>query len=292
MQPIYTLPNKTRGARFDCPAEFAAYLRGPAAVSPYLIAGSDGDHGDWHGANVSDTLQRAQAGDSARVADCDRLLSIMETGADFSTARSVTVAAVAGGLPNVPAMLAGSPMAMRRRQRVTDQAAPLSVVVDLGVSSAVKSATLARRGAAALALVRLLAATRPVTLWVVAGQQCSRYSDHAQNAAFAVRLDTAPLDLSRAAWLLCAPEAFRRAGFAVSQTVAGYARETDVNWLDNNHSKHPELIAACLPALTGTSDCLLVPSLITSGSTQFDSDSAAAAWVQEQLAAHGAVTRE
>ena len=291
MTPIDSLPKKTRGARFDCPAEFAAFLRGPAAVSPYLIAGS-GEDSDWHGAPVAATLGYAQAGDTARVADCDRLLSIMETGADFATTRSVTVAAVAGGLPNVPAMLAGSPMAMRRRQRVTDQAAPLSVVVDLGVSASVQHDSIARRGAAALALVRLLAATRPVALWVVAGQQCSRFSDHKQNAAFAVRLDTAPLDLSRAAWLLCAPEAFRRAAFAVSQTVAGYARETDVNWLDNSASDHPKLLAACLPALTGTADCLIVPNLCTGGDTQFNSDSAAAAWVQDQLTAHGAVARD
>lgn len=289
MTPIDTLPNKTRGARFDCPAEFAAFLRGPAAVNAYLT-GDDDD--DWSGATGTKTLAYSQAGDTARVSDCDRLLSIMETGADFSTARSVTVAAVAGGLPNVPAMLAGSPMAMRRRQRVTDQAAPLSVVVDLGVSSSVKHPTIARRGAAALALVRLLAAARPVTLWAVSGLQCSRHSDSPQNAAFAVRLDTAPLDLSRAAWLLCAPEAFRRAGFAVAQTVAGKPTERGTNWLDDDAKRHPALLADCLPALTGTADCLLVPSLITSGSTQFDSDSAAAAWVQDQLAAHGGVTRE
>jgi hypothetical protein len=289
MTPLDTLPNKTRGARFDCPAEFAAFLRGPAAVNAYMT-GDDDD--DWAGATGAKTLAYSQAGDTARVSDCDRLLSIMETGADFATARSVTVAAVAGGLPNVPAMLAGSPMAMRRRQRVTDQAAPLSVVVDIGVSSSVQHGTIARRGAAALALVRLLAATRPVTLWVAVGQQCSRHSDHAQNAAFAVRLDTAPLDLSRAAWLLCAPEAFRRAAFAVSQTVAGYPTESGVNWLNNDHSKHPALLAACLPALTGTTDCLVVPNLATSGETQFDTDAAAAAWVQEQLAAHGGVMRE
>jgi hypothetical protein len=289
MLPIDTLPHKTRGARFDCPAEFAAYLRGHASVNPYM-ARSDDD--DWAGASRAKTLACAQAGDSDRVADCDRLLSIMETGANFATARSVTIAAVAGGVPNVPALLAGSPLSMRRRQRTTDQAAPLSVVVDIGVSSSVRHGTIARRGAAALALVRLLAATRPVTLWVAVGQQCSRHSAHAQNAAFVVRLDTAPLDLSRAAWLLCAPEAFRRAGFSVSQTVAGYPTESGVNWLNGDHKRHPALLADCLPALTGTADCLVVPSLITSGSTQFDSDSAAAAWVQEQLAAHGAVTRD
>lgn len=290
MLAIDTLPHKTRGARFDCPAEFAAFLRGPASANPYMATNDDDD--SWAGASRAKTLVCAQSGDSARVADCDRLLGVMETGADFATARSVAVAAVAGGVPNVPAMLAGSPMAMRRRQRIADQAAPLSVVVDLGVSSSVKHPTIARRGAAALSLVRLLAATRPVTLWAVSGLQCSRHSDSPQNAAFAVRLDTAPLDLSRAAWLLCAPEAFRRAAFAVAQTVAGKPTERGTNWLDDDAKRHPALLTDCLPALTGTADCLLVPSLITSGSTQFDTDSAAAAWVQEQLAAHGAVTRE
>lgn len=290
MLPIDTLPHKTRGARFDCPAEFSAFLRGPASVNPYMSSADD--HDDWAGASRAKTLACAQSGDSDRVADCDRLLAIMETGANFATARSVTIAAVAGGVPNVPAMLAGSPLSMRRRQRMADHAAPLSVVVDLGVSASVKHATLARRGAAALALVRLLAATRPVALWVVAGLQCSRGGDNPQNAAFAVRLDTAPLDLSRAAWLLCAPEAFRRAGFAVAQTVAGRPNDRGTNWLNDDHKRHPALLADCLPALTGTADCVVVPSLITSGSTQFDSDSAAAAWVQEQLAAHGGVSRE
>ena len=289
MIAIDSLPHKTLGARFDSPADFAAYLRGPANQNPYMVASDDNS---WAGASRAKTLACAQSGDSARVADCDRLLGIMETGSSFAASRSVTVAAIAGGVPNIPALLSGAPLAMRRRQRVTDQAAPLSVVVDIGVSSSVKHPTLARRGAAALALVRLLAATRPVTLWAVSGLQCSRGSDNPQNAAFAVRLDTAPLDLSRAAWLLCAPEAFRRAAFAVAQTVAGRPTERGTNWLNDDHKQHPALLADCLPALTGTSDCVIVPSLITSGSTQFDSDSAAAAWVQDQLAAHGAVTRE
>lgn len=290
MIAIDSLPHKTLGARFDCPAEFSAFLRGPANQNPYMAASDDDD--SWAGASRAKTLACAQAGDSARVADCDRLLAVMETGADFAASRSATVAAIAGGVPNIPALLSGAPLAMRRRQRVTDQAAPLSVVVDIGVSSSVKHPTLARRGAAALALVRLLAAARPVTLWAVAGLQCSHHSDSPQNAAFAVRLDTAPLDLSRAAWLLCAPEAFRRAAFAAAQTVAGKPTERGTYWLNDDTKRHPALLADCLPALTGTADCIVVPSLITSGSTQFDSDSAAAAWVQEQLAAHGAVTRD
>lgn len=277
------LPHDIAGARFSDPADFAAYLRGPCAVSPYLTGKADG--GDWYGATPAETLARADAGNDRLTAPCDRLLDRMET-VDFATSRFATVAAVAGGAPCVPAYLAGSPMAMRRRVRVADDLAPLAVVVDMGVSASVTHPTIQRRGAAALALVRLLAATRPVSLWVVTGQIVDKH-DAARDAAFAVRLDTAPLDVARAAWLLAAPEAFRRAGFAACHAIAGLPDKTDVNWLQDNYKRHPELLRACAPALTGCADFLLVPSLITAGETQFDSDERAAAWVQAQLDKHG-----
>lgn len=279
-----TLPHGVTGARFDAPAAFASFLTdGPAAVSPYL---TKSDHDDWAGATAAETRARAVAGNAALTSVCDRLLAQMETATDFATARHATVAAVAGGVPCVPAYLAGSPLSMRRRVRVLDDSAPLSVVVDIGISAAVTHDTIQRRGAAALALVRLLAAVRPVSLWVVTGQRISRYAENKSDAALAVRLDTAPLDVARAAWLLCAPEAFRRASFAACQTIGGDARGHDVNWLHNDHKRHPELIRDCLPALTGQSDFLLVPSLITSGKTQFDTDKQARDWVAEQLAQH------
>lgn len=280
----FALPHGVNGARFDSPAAFAAFLTGEAAPSPYL---SRDARDDWAGADAAATVARAAAGNPALTSVCDRLLSKMETATDFATSRHVTVAAVAGGVPCVPAYLAGSPLSMRRRVRVLDEAAPLAVVVDMGVSASVQHPTIQRRGAAALALVRLLAAVRPVSLWVVSGQHVSRYSDRAADAAFGVRLDTAPLDVARAAWLLCAPEAFRRAAFAACQTIGGDVAGHDVNWLHNDHKRHPDLLRDCLPALTGQADFLLVPSLITAGETQFDSDRAALDWVAAQLAQHG-----
>lgn len=279
-----TLPHGIAGARFSDPADFAAYLRGPCAVSPYLT-GKAGGAADWYGATPAETLARADAGNERLTAPCDRLLSRMET-VDFATSRFATVSAVAGGAPCVPAYLAGSPMAMRRRVRVADDLAPLAVLVDMGVSASVKHGTIQRRGAAALALVRLLAATRPVSLWVICGQ-CTDKHDAARDAAFAVRLDTAPLDVARAAWLLAAPEAFRRAGFAACHAIAGLPDKTGVNWLQDSHTRHPALLRDCAPILTGCADFLLVPSLITAGETQFDSDESAAAWVQAQLDKHG-----
>lgn len=277
-----SLPHDVAGARFADPAAFAAFLSGPCAVSPYL----SGDGGrDWYGSTPAEALQRARMGHAPLTAACDRLLGRMES-VPFATSRAVTVAAVAGGVPCVPAFLAGHPLAMRRRVRTSDDAAPLAVVVDMGVSASVRHDTIERRGAAALALVRLLAATRPVALWAVTGQNCEG-PQGARDAAVAVRLDTAPLDVARAAWLLCAPEAFRRGMFAACHAVAGYADTQGVNWLQDSHKRHAALLRDCVPALTATADFLLVPSLITAGETQFDSDDSAAAWVKAELAKHG-----
>lgn len=283
MLPL-SLSHDIRGARFDSIGDFARYLRGPAAACPYLTNTSNSK---WAGGTPAETQARLDAGSAKATAACDRLLSRMES-VGFATSRFATVAAVAGGAPCVPAFLAGNPLAMRRRVKISDEAAPLAVVVDIGVSASVQAATIERRGAAALALVRLLAATRPVTLWAVVGQRASLYSDHATDAAFGVQIETAPLDVARAAWLLASPDAFRRAGFAASQAVAGFPAETDVNWLQDSHAKHPRLLRDCLPALTGCADFLLVPQLATAGETQFGSDAAAADWVKAQLAERGA----
>lgn len=283
MLPL-SLPHDIKGARFGSIGDFARYLRGPAAVCPYMTRTSQIA---WAGSTPAETQARLDAGSAKATAACDRLLGQMES-VGFATSRFATVAAVAGGAPCVPAYLAGNPLAMRRRVKISDDAAPLAVVVDIGVSASVQAATIERRGAAALALVRLLAATRPVTLWAVVGQRASLYSDHATDAAFGVQIETAPLDVARAAWLLASPDAFRRAGFAASQAIAGFPRETDVNWLQDSHTQHPRLMRDCLPALTGCEDFLLVPSLITAGETQFGTDAAAADWVKAQLAERGA----
>ena len=283
MLPL-SLPHDIKGARFDSIGDFARYLRGPAAVCPYMTRTSQNA---WAGSTPAETQARLDAGSAKATAACDRLLGQMES-VGFATSRFATVAAVAGGAPCVPAFLAGNPLAMRRRVKISDEAAPLAVVVDIGVSASVKAATIERRGAAALALVRLLAATRPVTLWAVCGQRASLYSDHATDAAFGVQIETAPLDVARAAWLLASPDAFRRAAFAACQTIGGYPAETDINWLSDSHVRHPALLRACLPALTGCADFLLVPSLITAGETQFGSDADAADWVKAQLAERGA----
>lgn len=267
-------------ARFDAPEALAACLAGPVAASGTRHWGND--HNEFYGAGTAETLTRAQNGDSARVSLSDAMMDRMETAVGFEARRWRAMDCVAGGAPNVPAFLAGSPLSMRRRVRTMDVAAPLTIAVEMTVSAAVTAQNIARRGAAALALARIAAASRPVTLWAVFGCKSDK-----QHAAFAVRIETAPLDVSRAAWLLCSPDACRRAAFSICSVLAGWPTDSDgVQWMND----HADTMAAILPSLTGASDLVTVAGLNSEdGRAAFADDTAAAAWVRSMLAVHGAV---
>lgn len=104
---------------------------------------------------------------------------------------------VCGAMPNVPAFISGNPYNMRYRKRVRSNRAPLSIFFEL-TGSAGTMVTRAERGAAMLALVRLLANTRPVDLWTL-----TTYGRHGVMNMVACRVDSAPLDVARAAAQLC-----------------------------------------------------------------------------------------
>jgi hypothetical protein len=108
-----------------------------------------------------------------------------------------TVDNVVGSVPNVPALLAGVPNSMRMRRRTTSHTAPLTILLELTGSSGVLD-TRAERGAAMLAMVRLLINTRPVELWAL-----TTYGETNRMDMVATRIDVSPLDLGRSAALLC-----------------------------------------------------------------------------------------
>lgn len=266
------------GARFDSPAAFADALAGSTARN---WTERDGD--SWIGASAALTLRRARGGDAARVALADAMLARFEDAVGVQSRRWRTVDSVAGGAPNVPAYLAGAPLTMRRRVRQLDDAAPLTVALELGVSQSVNETTIARRGAAALAFARIAAATRPVDLWVYFAAR----NGIDKPACMAVRLDTAPLDVARAAWLLCSPEALRRAAFAALETVGGWEDHGTVRWL-GSFEEHCRVAPSLVRQLTGAADFVAVPGLMTNGDVDFGTDDAAADWVRDMLQAHGA----
>jgi hypothetical protein len=168
----------------------------------------------WMGGTREEVTHKFNVGDNALVEQSDKALDELEGKFEVMSSGFKVVDAVTGGAPNVPAVVSNLPITMRRRQRSIHQQAPLTIIMDLTSSAAVNQDELIARGAALLALTRLMSARRPVTLW------CGVALNKGAGAGGAFfRVDTSPLDLSRAAHY-----------FACS----GVARGFGYGWLSEN----------------------------------------------------------
>lgn len=171
---------------------------------------------EWSGNRTwNEAMTALLTGDVANVAAAVAMERECEGLLDWSARKFVTVNSVAGGgALNVGAWLAGQPDIVRLRKRVEDDKAPLTVVVANNSASGVSHKALVRRGMAILALVRLLSATRAVTLWSVAASPMAG----PLNSGMAVKIETAPLVLGHAAYILSDPSFARILGFAARET--------------------------------------------------------------------------
>lgn len=151
----------------------------------------------WIGIDRASTFKSFETGDLSTVPESDKMLAKLEDKFDFPTSRYRVFDDVAGGVPNIPAVLANQPMNMRVRRRTVDEAAPLTICIDLTSSASIKAHYLVKRGTAILALARILSSLRPVTIWLGAGLSGGRDTDGG-SAWF--QIDSAPLDLARAAF--------------------------------------------------------------------------------------------
>jgi hypothetical protein len=253
-----------------------------------LEARKHGPHGhpdkSWMGGMTHDEAKRAAYdGDAAGVETSDKLMAEFEALAPRSR-RWRTIDTVAGGAPNIGAYLAGSPLAMRRRQRALAQGAPLTIFVDVVSSAGISAKDLKKRGAAVLALVRVLGALRPVSVYMVAG---GGSGGRDLPAAFvAVRMDD-PMDLSRAAFFLGHPGAARGLAYSLMcYAVHPTGQQLFTGqwaWSDHNtYRKHaPAIFANAVGA--PVEDCLyLAPPHVADPAIVNPSK-----WVLDMLAEHG-----
>lgn len=240
--------------------------------------------GSWIGGLTAAMADRClREGEASRVAASEDYLAKFEGKFAFHTARFKTIDAVAGGAPNVAAYIAGTPLAMRRRQRTADDLAPLTIVVDTTSSGGINAAKLERRGAALLALVRLLAARRPVTLWAGAALG-PRGDNRVQMCSVMTRIETAPLDLARAAFLLGHPGASRGIGYSViGEQCRGFGA-WPYNDIDKTRTYGPEYFGRLFP---GTEILYMPP--VFGGELE---STAPDKWLTEKLAKYGGLENE
>lgn len=228
----------------------------------------------WTGGDSSDSAcRKAKSGDLAGVARSDALLERFERFA-FETERQRWVDDVCGGFPNVPAFLSGHPLAMRRRIADKDGAAPLAVIVDLTTSAGISADTIEKRGAAILALVRLLTMRRPVELW--AGVMTGATGNRNLCGVFC-RLETAPLDLATAAYVMTSAGFPRAVCYPIAKTTAAFGG----GWPYNDHTiTKAHMREICAAAFHHASDTLCIPPVHIDDQITRDPEG----WIEARLA--------
>lgn len=233
----------------------------------------------WHGRPSNEALNALRQGDESMVTPSDRILRQIEERADFRSSDFAQFNMVSGGVPNIGAFLAGSPLNMRMRRRVYTQGAPIAVVADLTVSADVDDATIRGRGAAALALVRVLSASRPVSLFVSCAMMPRE--GKGKTSIQIIPVETSPLDLARAAFALGDPAMLRQFGFAGACVIPeGNEATGSILWAFNNHRWAQENVPQEVAHVMGCPDFVAVPAVYSG--TSLSNAETAAQWVMDQ----------
>lgn len=165
------------------------------------------------GYSIIDFERKSEVGDVSMVYESNKYLEKLESQIPHSLGWLV-VEDVVGAVPNVPAMIAGIPQHMRRRVRTSKDNAPLTIFMNLTSSQGISKSDVRERGIVMLALVRMLANIRPVELWVGTAM-----GDMGVNCTVAWKIDTAPMDLARAAFHIADPSMSRLFGYAMCESM-------------------------------------------------------------------------
>lgn len=270
------LAGTSKGGMFDSLTDMADWFQAKRAAGQFRPSG-------W--GSSEQARARLLTGDAAMVARSDKMLSLIEAASPNAIAQTETIRTVTGGLADVPAFLAGSPMNMRlRRKRET--LAPLTIVVNVASSAAVNNDMLEQRGAATLALLRKLeGAGHPVELWIM--HACARdYRADPGSHGF-VKMETRPLDLARTAWALGSAEFSRECIYSAVCTVANDADLSPWPWGEREWSSKPDLQKATTAQAMGIDPATLLylPMLYSPAmGSPFANDKAAVTWVNETYA--------
>lgn len=243
----------------------------------------------WNGnTGTAECARMINTGDLSSVPASDKLLDKFSKLLDFGSHAFQTIDAVCGGLPNVPAYLAGSPLAMRQRVRRESAMAPMAIVVECVSSGSISGSDIHKRGIAVLALVRALAGRRPVTLWLAGSMKPSGAKtadgDKLSSVCLAVPIDTAPLDLARAAHLLSHTGVSRAVAYRLGSHITAGAHNS-IHWPDDDFGAYKSNCAAAWCALLGTdpADTLVLPPVHGND----DCITQPVQWLADQVAKYG-----
>ena len=190
--------------RFDSPEALGAWLK--------AIPTSDHENYDVHfgGEYLPQAINILESGDLRYVADAEKVMNKLADANIMSTGLKTLQADVVGFMPLIPNVLAGLPNCMLARSETEIEATntPLCIYIDTTVSASLSYMGLINRGVATLAFTLAMANIRPIELYTVS--TCTTPSRMNDCYGVVTRIETKPLDIARAAWMLCAPAMARR----------------------------------------------------------------------------------
>ena len=222
----------------------------------------------FYGATTfAQAVARCAMGHDQCVPRATELLGKLENSVAVST--TAFESSVAGVIPSVPEYLAGDPESMFDQVSHQSDAAPLTIYVDMASSASISADAFMKRGIAILALTMMLSQVRPVNLNLFScGGCCATHRTPAMVEAkedysiVVARIETAPLDLARAAFAMTDVAVPRRLFYAAQQELCGF----DGLWptlrgAERGATTSPEYIGRLKSILQTDGETLLIPAI-------------------------------
>ena len=168
---------------------------------------------NWYGETSAETQRRSEIGDLRLVPEAEKLMDKLES--QIEVPRKVWERSVAGAFPCVPDYCNGLPTSMRRQVEIGDEHQPITVIYSINSSGSISAGTLRDRGVAVLSLVMALLRSRPVHLKMLFIGDGPPDGE----TVFTADINTSPLDLATACYVMTSAGFYRRIGFGVATAL-------------------------------------------------------------------------
>lgn len=177
---------------------------------------------DWCGGiDANQAFDLLREGDLSQVAEAEKLVQMFSVEVETAV-RSVDIGC-AGFAPNVPDYLGGSPEAMFCMGEEQSTLAPLTIAVNLSCSGNIDAKAMRKRGTAILAVTLGLSAVRPVSLELVGSYGTARRDSFGDRfCGFSMKVQSSPLDLATACYVLAHVGFTRRIAYGAGEKWVGF----------------------------------------------------------------------
>lgn len=150
------------------------------------------------------------------------------------------------GHVNIGRYIAGAPNCIKTRRRTLVDTAPIKIGIMLTTSGGCSQAEIESRGKMLLTLLRAVGMSRPVEFYAVLelGSAGANHRPGKQNGTASIRMESKPIHLAQAAYVLAHPGFARGVGFRAISAIMGH---TCGEWHSDYYSgtkQYPSRLAA------------------------------------------------